>query len=118
MLSTEILENCREAIEVRVHVDYLVTAHEPMSFPGELATAEAVAASRGRRARRLLVALLRREKNPRAEIDSGREQLYSASDAPVEACLAGVEAVLRTLGRLGTINKCLREAYIPEREAF
>lgn len=29
-----------------------------------------------------------------------------------KACLGGVEAVLRTPQRLGTINKCLREAYV------
>lgn len=48
----------------------------------------------------------------RAEIDSRQKQLYSTSDALGKACLDGVEAVLRTLQRLGIINKCLREAYV------
>lgn len=47
-----------------------------------------------------------------AKIDFGREQLYSAAGALGKACLGGVEAVLRTPQRLGTINKCLREAYV------
>lgn len=33
-------------------------------------------------------------------------------DALGKACLGSVEAVLRTPQRLGTINKCLREAYV------
>lgn len=48
----------------------------------------------------------------RAKIDFRREQLHFAADALGKACLGGVEAVLRTLQRLGTINKCLREAYV------